>query len=85
MLFYLAVFISSIRLSSQVTSFRPLRAYLYRSAFARFSSVPFSMDGDDISNTVIHLTNVAIQKTAEGIGFNAIKPMRNVIILLVSI
>ncbi len=43
------------------------------------------MDGDDISNNVIHLTNVAIQKTAEGIGFNAIEAMRNVIVLILSI
>ena len=50
-----------------MTSFRPLRAYLYRSAFARFSGVPFSMDSDDITNNVVHLTNVAVQKTAEGL------------------
>ena len=51
---------------SQVTSFRPLRAWLYREGFARFSGSIFSMDKKDIANTFIHLTNVAIQKTAEG-------------------
>ena len=55
-----------LRIYCMVTNWRPLRAYLYRSAFARFSGVPFSMDATDITNTVIHLTNVAVQKTAEG-------------------
>jgi tubulin polyglutamylase TTLL9 len=55
-----------MRIYCMVTSYRPLRAYLYRSAFARFSGVPFSMEGDAISNNVVHLTNVAIQKTADG-------------------
>ena len=55
-----------MRIYAMVTSFRPMRAYLYRNAFARFSTVPFSMDGDAISNNVMHLTNVAVQKTAEG-------------------
>jgi tubulin polyglutamylase TTLL9 len=55
-----------LRIYCMVTSFRPLRAYLYRSAFARFSSVPFSMEQGNIANNVIHLTNVAVQKTFEG-------------------
>jgi tubulin polyglutamylase TTLL9 len=55
-----------LRIYCMVTSYRPLRAYLYRNAFARFASVPFSMESGTIANNVIHLTNVAVQKTAEG-------------------
>eukprot|EP00047_Mylnosiga_fluctuans_P010918 m.18593 g.18593 ORF g.18593 m.18593 type:complete len:531 (-) comp3357_c0_seq2:999-2591(-) len=49
-----------LRIYCLVTSFQPLRAWLYREAFARFTFVRYSMD--DLSNTVAHLTNVAIQK-----------------------
>jgi tubulin polyglutamylase TTLL9 len=35
-----------------------------RSGFARFTNSRFSMKKEDISNTYIHLTNVAIQKHA---------------------
>ena len=46
------------------TSFSPLVAYMYRGGFARFSHTRYSSDPADIANFV-HLTNVAIQKTAE--------------------
>jgi tubulin polyglutamylase TTLL9 len=45
-----------------VLSFAPLRVYLYRSGFARFSGTRFSMHTRDIANVNMHLTNVAIQK-----------------------
>ena len=45
-----------------VTSFNPLKAYLYRDGFARLSGTRFSLDS--ISDTYVHLTNVAIQKQA---------------------
>lgn len=35
-----------------------------RSGFARFTNCRFSMRREDITNTFIHLTNVAIQKHA---------------------
>ena len=49
-----------LRIYCLVTSFQPLRAWLYREAFARFTFQRYTMD--DLSNTVVHLTNVAIQK-----------------------
>ena len=55
-----------MRIYVLVSSFVPLRVWLYREAFARFAGVLFSMDKKDVTNNVIHLTNVAIQKTAEG-------------------
>ena len=48
-----------------VLSYAPLRVYLYRSGFARFSGTRFSMRKQDIDNINIHLTNVAIQKTTK--------------------
>lgn len=51
-----------IRVYVLVTSYVPLKAWLYRSGFARFSNARFSLD--TISNAFVHLTNVAIQKTA---------------------
>ena len=51
-----------IRVYVLVTSYVPLKAWLYRSGFARFSNSRFSLDS--ITNTFVHLTNVAIQKTA---------------------
>lgn len=47
-----------------VTSFSPLEVWLYREGFARFSGAQFSMD--DIADSFVHLTNVAVQKTADG-------------------
>jgi tubulin polyglutamylase TTLL9 len=53
-----------LRLYVLVTSYQPLQVWVYREGFARFSGFPFSME--DISNNQVHLTNVAIQKKAEG-------------------
>lgn len=39
--------------------------YIYRNGFARFSNYRYSNNPSDIANSFIHLTNVAIQKTAE--------------------
>ena len=51
-----------IRVYVLVTSYVPLKVWLYRSGFARFSNTRFSLDS--ISDAFVHLTNVAIQKTA---------------------
>ena len=51
-----------IRTYVLVVSYTPLKVWLYRSGFARFSNTRYSLDS--ISDTFVHLTNVAIQKTA---------------------
>lgn len=51
-----------IRIYILVTSYSPLKAWLYRSGFARFSNTHYSLSS--ISDQYVHLTNVAIQKTA---------------------
>lgn len=51
-----------IRVYVLVTSYIPLKVWLYRGGFARFSNTRFSLDS--IDDTYVHLTNVAVQKTA---------------------
>ncbi|XP_068186547.1 probable tubulin polyglutamylase TTLL9 [Antennarius striatus] len=51
-----------LRVYVLVTSFAPLKAWLYRDGFARFSSTRFSLSSFD--DKYMHLTNVAVQKTA---------------------
>ncbi|XP_041112744.1 probable tubulin polyglutamylase TTLL9 [Polyodon spathula] len=51
-----------LRVYVLVTSYVPLKAWLYRDGFARFSLTRFSLSC--IDDHYIHLTNVAIQKTA---------------------
>ncbi|XP_061832362.1 probable tubulin polyglutamylase TTLL9 isoform X2 [Nerophis lumbriciformis] len=51
-----------LRVYVMVTSYFPLKAWLYREGFARLSSTRFSLDS--IDDKYVHLTNVAVQKTA---------------------
>jgi tubulin polyglutamylase TTLL9 len=54
-----------LRLYVVVTSYSPLNVWIYRSGFARFTNARYNSDVSDITNNFMHLTNVAIQKTAE--------------------
>jgi len=51
-----------MRIYALVLSYAPLKVYLYREGFARFTNAAFSLDKDDLSNIGIHLTNHAVQK-----------------------
>eukprot|EP00794_Sanderia_malayensis_P018747 gene18747-20636_t len=51
-----------MRIYILVTSYVPIRAWLYRDGFARFTNFRYSLDS--IDDTYVHLTNVAVQKTA---------------------
>ncbi len=51
-----------LRLYCAVTSFAPLRAWLYREGFARFTARRYASDAASLSNPFVHLTNHAIQK-----------------------
>lgn len=51
-----------LRIYALVLSFMPLRVYLYREGFARFTNARFSLNREDLSNTFVHLTNHAVQK-----------------------
>ncbi|XP_060835635.1 polyglutamylase complex subunit TTLL1-like [Rhopalosiphum padi] len=54
-----------LRLYVLVTSFRPLKAYLFKSGFCRFCTAKYNTSVTDIDNLLIHLTNVSIQKQAD--------------------
>ncbi len=54
-----------MRLYALVPNFSPLKVYQYRRGFARFTNSRYSSDTQDIYNGFVHLTNVAIQKTAD--------------------
>lgn len=51
-----------MRLYVLVTSFSPLKIWFYRGGFGRFSNKRYNTDLDNIKNTLVHLTNVSIQK-----------------------
>ena len=54
-----------LRIYVLVTSFSPLQCWLHRSGFSRFSHSRYSSNPRDIANNFMHLTNVAVQKTAD--------------------
>jgi len=51
-----------------VTSINPLRIYLYKDGLVRFTTQKFSLKPEDLSNTLVHLTNFAVNKNAEFLG-----------------
>jgi tubulin polyglutamylase TTLL9 len=54
-----------IRLYCLVSNFSPLTIYQYRGGFCRFTSTRYKFDVNEISNTFMHLTNVAVQKVSD--------------------
>ncbi|XP_071121370.1 polyglutamylase complex subunit TTLL1-like isoform X1 [Mytilus galloprovincialis] len=59
-----------LRLYVLVTSFRPLKCYMYRLGFARFCTVKYNASVNELDNMFVHLTNVSIQKQGE--DYNAV-------------
>lgn len=51
-----------LRLYVLVTSFRPLKAYLFKQGFCRFCTVKYDTNVTELDNMYVHLTNVSIQK-----------------------
>jgi tubulin polyglutamylase TTLL1 len=45
-----------------VTTFRPLKAYLFKHGFCRFCTIKYNSNVEDIENLLVHLTNVSLQK-----------------------
>lgn len=56
-----------MRLYVLVTSFRPLKAYLFKLGFCRFCTVKYDTSVTELDNMFVHLTNVSVQK--HGVSF----------------
>lgn len=54
-----------LRIYVLVTSYNPLRIYLYEDGLARFCAEKFSLDDDNLDNRFAHLTNYSINKFSE--------------------
>lgn len=54
-----------LRMYCLVTSYRPLKAWMFDEGFGRFCNELYSSDVAEIDNMFVHLTNVAIQKFSE--------------------
>jgi len=55
---------SSTCIYALVSSYAPLTVYLYRSGFGQFTFHRFTLDEGEMGDRFVHLTNVAVQKTA---------------------
>ncbi|KAI5617836.1 putative tubulin polyglutamylase TTLL1 [Silurus asotus] len=51
-----------LRLYVLVTTYRPLKCYMYELGFCRFCTVKYTPSTSELDNMFVHLTNVAIQK-----------------------
>ncbi|KAG7165049.1 tubulin polyglutamylase TTLL1-like, partial [Homarus americanus] len=54
-----------LRMYVLVTSYRPLKAFMYKQGFCRFCTVRYDTSGQELDNMFVHLTNVSIQKHGE--------------------
>ena len=53
-----------LRVYVLVTSFDPLKAFIYREGLTRFASAPYSTDADHMQDAFRHLTNYSINKNS---------------------
>lgn len=59
-----------LRIYVLVTSFDPLRAFIYREGLTRFASKPYNTDEASLGDSFVHLTNYSINKSAENFQEN---------------
>ncbi|XP_063380481.1 polyglutamylase complex subunit TTLL1-like [Cydia fagiglandana] len=57
-----------LRIYVLVTSFRPLKAYMFRQGFCRFCAMKYDTSVAELDNVYVHLTNVSVQK--RGVDYN---------------
>uniref|UniRef100_A0A8C3YML9 TTL family tubulin polyglutamylase complex subunit L1 n=1 Tax=Catagonus wagneri TaxID=51154 RepID=A0A8C3YML9_9CETA len=58
-----------LRLYVLVSTYRPLRCYMYKLGFCRFCTVKYTPSTSELDNMFVHLTNVAIQKHGVSAAF----------------
>lgn len=51
-----------LRIYVLVTSFRPLKAYMFSNGFCRFCTMKYDTSVTELDNMYVHLTNVSVQK-----------------------
>lgn len=78
-----------LRLYVLVTSFHPLKAYLFKFGFCRFCSVKYNAHLMDINCLFAHLTNVSVQKEGNEYNllytFNNTNLLRNIIMVILKL
>ena len=55
-----------LRLYVAVTSYNPLKIYLYEEGLTRFATVRYAGASEQLDNRCMHLTNYSVNKTSEG-------------------
>lgn len=66
-----------LRIYVLVTSFDPLKVYLFREGLVRFATEKYSNNMASLKKRFIHLTNYSVNKKAEGYVKNADKKIEN--------
>ncbi len=59
-----------LRVYVAVTSFDPLRVYVYNDGLVRFATEPYSLDPKNLKKKYVHLTNFSINKKADNYQSN---------------
>ena len=60
-----------LRVYVAVTSFNPLKIYMYKEGLVRFATIPYSHKKSDLKQKCMHLTNYSINKDSETFVNNA--------------
>lgn len=59
-----------LRVYVLVTSFDPLRVYVYNEGLVRFATEKYTLNPDDLKKRFIHLTNFSVNKKSENFKIN---------------
>ena len=59
-----------LRVYVLVTSYEPLRIYVYNDGLVRFATEKYTLDPDDLKKRFIHLTNFSVNKKSENFKIN---------------